>query len=147
MITRARLLSREGLGFIIQEGNWILIHYISPLGAIVNRMPKKKKNIKANKQSHSARLVFNNVPDIFSYYCQCLSESGIVILEITWCLALPLRSPEWNLWFGSCVSFSWNFGLSHIWFLRHTLLLNRFLLFLTCFRHCSFLHAWCLIVL
>ena len=27
MITRARLLNREGLGFIIQEGNWILIHY------------------------------------------------------------------------------------------------------------------------
>ena len=28
MITRARLLNREGMGFIIQEGNWILIHYI-----------------------------------------------------------------------------------------------------------------------
>ena len=91
--------------------------------------------------------MFNSVPDIFSHYYQCLSESGIVILEITWCQALPLRSPKWNLRFGSCMSFSWNFGLSHIWFLGHILLLNWFLLFLTCFRHCSFLHACCLIVL
>ena len=52
--------------------------------------------------------MFDGVLDILSHYCQYFSESGIVIFEITRCQALPLRSPEWNLRFGSCMSLSWS---------------------------------------
>ena len=134
MITRARLLNREGVGFIIQEGNWILIHYISPLFRSKDKWRNCKHNAKKTLKQINSLTQRELCSTMFLIFITVsLSESGIVILEITWCLALPLRSPEWNLWFGSCVSFSWNFGLGHIWFLRHTLLLNRFLLFLNCF--------------
>ena len=102
------------ISYTIHEGNWVLIHYISPLFRQEDKWCNCKQcqeSIKENKPSHSVRLVFNSVPDhLQSLYHQCLSESGIVILEITRCQALPLRPPEWNLRFGSSVSFSWNFG-------------------------------------